>query len=73
MIAQGTGVAPLISMLRRIINMKLFDKYKILMLIGARDNKFELIYKDVLLNFFSQVNDNNLYLACSRNIENNEK
>ena len=60
-------------MLRRIINMKLFDKYKILMLIGARDNKFELIYKDVLLNFFSQVNDNNLYLACSRNIENNEK
>jgi hypothetical protein len=53
--------------------MKLFDKYKILMLIGARDNKFELIYKDVLLNFFSQVNDNNLYLACSRNIENNEK
>ncbi len=66
-------MAPLISMLRRIINMKLFDKYKILMLIGARDNKFELIYKDVLLNFFSQVNENNLYLACSRNIENNEK
>ena len=39
------------------------------MLFGARDNKEELLYGQFLQEFFGLNSKNQLYLACSRDIE----
>ena len=73
MIAHGTGIAPFISMLQRIQNDEsVFQRVEVHFLFGARDNGEELLFGEFLTQFFEVNRKNKLYLACSREIEENK-
>ena len=73
MIAHGTGIAPFISMLQRIQNDEsVFQRVEVHFLFGARDNGEELLFGEFLTQFFEGNRKNKLYLACSREIEENK-
>eukprot|EP00347_Sterkiella_histriomuscorum_P000792 403374487 len=75
MICHGTGVAPFISLLRRIEN--LIDKYEqvgtVLMFYGIRNDHSDFLFKDEILRVFGKLSTktegSQLYVSCSREIE----
>ena len=68
--AQGTGVAPFISILERIKNQNLQSCYKIIVMLGIRDDQESFIFKDFLTSFFQEQEmlGYKLFLACSRKV-----
>ena len=65
-IAQGTGIAPFVSMLEAISA----DR-EITVLYGVRDNSESMVCKKQILEIQSKMPNLKLFLACSRNIDQN--
>jgi sulfite reductase alpha subunit-like flavoprotein len=49
-----------------------FQRVEVHFLFGARDNGEELLFADFLTQFFEGNKKNKLYLACSREVEDNK-
>lgn len=66
----GTGIVPFIGMLQRLQN--LGQSCKVTLVYGVRNNTTVCYYKDFLVQWFSKRPESQLYLACSREIVNEE-
>ena len=68
-VAQGTGVAPFMSIFDR-LNQASETQPKITMIYGVRDNSANMMYKERLEQFFTEPNTaRKLIVACSRDID----
>lgn len=66
-VCMGTGIVPFIGMMERILNLKL--RCKVTLVFGVRNNHSAWLYKDFLVKFFAQRQDDcKMYLACSREV-----
>lgn len=54
MVAHGTGIAPFISILKKIMKSVDFEKYQIQLLYGVRNDKEEFLFGSFLREFFAK-------------------
>jgi sulfite reductase alpha subunit-like flavoprotein len=67
LVAQGTGIAPFMSILQS------SPQRPVTLVFGVRDNHASFICKEEILGFLNENKEHQLWLACSRDIKQNEE